>query len=454
MRLEPLAGGAAEAIEETAIRILEEVGLRIDPSCRAAARLREQGLRIPADGRMLLPRAAVAEALARAPRVVRLGARGGRPTAVLDGTRTYVTTDGCGSRTLDPGATTRRPSVLEDIARSARLTDALPGYDVYWLMVSAQDVPVSVRVPTEYLAAARNTAKHVQMIDVVRGEEATSLAAMGRTLLDAGAATETPLSMLISVVSPLRLDPGGLDAALAFAAAGLPVAACSMPIASVTAPATPAGLVALAHAEVLGFTAVLQMLEPGAPVLYCSFPAFADARTGVTNYLDPRRFWAAAAATALGHRAGLPAFTSGELGSFLMRADLLCFGGLLEVSTVLSLEQLVVDHELLRDWTIAAAALPVDGETLAFDVVREVGPGGHYLSHRHTVRHIREFVVPKFALPDRPVEPQAGPPRPASGPEAARREAARLLEAHRPEPLPPAVDAALERLARDAVCAA
>ena len=65
------------------------------------------------------------------------------------------------------------------------------------------------------------------------------------------------------------------------------------------------------------------------------------------------------------------------------------------------------------------------------DVIREVGPGGHFLAQKHTARHMKEFVVAKFA----------------SDRERARKEARRLIEDHAVEPLPPAVDAALERIA-------
>jgi trimethylamine--corrinoid protein Co-methyltransferase len=446
MFLEPLSGEEKGAVHGTAIRILEEVGLALPAGAEVTRRLAARGLDAGPEGRLRLPRAVVEGALASAPRVVRLGGRSGRGAAVLDGTRTYVTTDGCGARTVDPVSGTVRPSVLRDVERSARLTDALPGYDVYWTMVSAQDVPPEVRVAREYVTAAGSTTKHVQMIDVARPEEAEVLVRMAATLREAGVAEDPPVSILISVVSPLRLDPGGTEAALAFAGAGLPVAVCSMPIASVTAPATPAGLLALAHAEILGLATILQILRPGAPLIYCAFPAFADARTGTTNYQDPRRFWAAAAATTMGRVAGLPVFTSGEIASLLVRPDLLCFGGLLEVSTLLSFEQLVIDHELLRDWTMAAASPPVDAEALAYEAIREVGPGGHFLTHRHTARHIREFVVPRYHEADRPVASGAAG-APDQGRERARAEAARRIEAHRPEPLPDGVAAALHRLA-------
>lgn len=448
MRFEPLTETEAQSIHDAALQLLEEVGLLLPATTPkpVATRLRDAGLTISGDGRLRLSRAAVGAALKRAPRRVVLGARDARRHATLDGTTTYVTTDGCGSKTLDPRSGRRRPAILADIAASARLADALPGFHVYWMMVSAEDVPLRTRVGREYLTALGNTTKHVQMIDVSRPEEARLLVDMARVVRETGVTTEAPVSMLISVVSPLRLDPGGLEAALTFAAAGLPVVSTSMPIAGVTAPATAPGTVLLAHAESLGFAALIQMLHPGAPVIYCSFPAFGDPRTGITNYRDPRRFWAAAAATRLGQRSGLPCFTSGELASLLARPDMLCFGGLLEVSTVLSFEQMVIDHELMRDWTLSAAPQPITPDTLAFDVIRDVGPGGHFLTQRHTARHIREFVVPRYADAERPVDPGSDAPPVASCQDQARSEALRLIATHEVPPLPSAADAALERL--------
>lgn len=453
MRFEALSDDEKAQIHEGALRTLEETGILIPAASPAAESLREAGLRIAADGRLLLPRDRVEVALASAPRAVRLGARDRRQSAVLDGTRVYVTTDGCGSKTIDFESGRRRPANLADIAASARLTDALDRFQVYWMMVSAQDVPLPVRVPREFLTALRNTTKHVQMIDVTRPEEAEVLVRMARALADSGAVEDPPVSMLISVVSPLRLDPGGFEAALLFASAGLPVVACSMPIASVTAPATAPGTLALAHAEILGFAALIQMLRPGAPVIYCSFPAFADARTGKTNYRDPRRFWSAAAATEMGRHACLPCFTSGELASLLVRPDLLCFGGLLEVSTLLSYEQLVIDDEILRDWIASAAPQEVNADSLALDVIRDVGPAGHFLARKHTARHIREFLTPKYAEPDRAVHPERGEAA-ESARDKARREVRRILESHQVPPLPAAAEVALERIFADTGAAA
>lgn len=417
-------------IHVSALRLLDGVGLAAPKPL--IDKLRHRGVGTKDGGeRLRLSGAAVEAALACAPRTVRLGARAAGREAILDGRRSYAATDGCGAKVVDLESGNVRPSVLADVARSARLTDALAELDVYWMMVSAHDVPREGRVALEYLTALRNTVKHVQMIDVARREEAEQLVRMARVLNAEGVVDGPPVSALISVVSPLRLDPDGTEAALALAAAGLPVVCCSMPIAGVTAPATPAGCLLLAHAEALALITIIETLHPGAPVIYCSFASFGDPRTGATNYDDPNVAWTAAAAAELGRGLGIPCFSSGGLLAMLAKPDLLSGGGLIETSTILAYDQMVIDDEALRDCRRAAAAQEVSAETLAEDVIARVGPGGHFLGQKHTARHVREFVVTRFAG-DR---------------KAAREQARRLLEDHALEPLPPSADAALEQIA-------
>jgi trimethylamine--corrinoid protein Co-methyltransferase len=289
------------------------------------------------------------------------------------------------------------PSSLADVAASARLADCLDAFDVYWTMVSPQDVDPSHRVARGYLAALQNTRKPIQVIDAGTGEEAETLVRMAREAQSAGVVHGPPLSMLNSVVTPLRLDPGGTEAALVFARESLPVVCCSMPIGGITSPATPAGTVMLAHAELLAFAALLQSFHPGCPLVYCAFPVFSDPRTGVVNYWDPRTEWMCCASLQLGRRTGLPCFTGSEGLSLIGAPDLCVGGGLVEVSTVLSFEQMVISNESMRDAKIAATAQDTGSDSIASEVVRAVGPGGHFLAQRHTLEHMREFPVAGFA---------------------------------------------------------
>ncbi len=451
MRLQPLTGSESDLIHESALTLLEEVGLGVTPAL--AARLRAGDLRAGED-RLFLPRATVEAALASAPRKVILAARDPDRTAVLEGKRTYVCTDGCGSKTIDFETGERRPSTLQDVAASARLTDACESLDVYWMMVSAQDVPIDRRVAREYVAALQNTLKPVQMIDVRHPGEAATLARMARVLNDAGIVEGPPVSVLISVVSPLRLDPDGTEAALACARSGIPVVATSMPIAGVTSPATAAGAVMIAHAEAVALITVIQSLCPGAPVIYTAYPAFADPRTGGTNYNDPRRGWAAAAASEMGRRLGVPRFTSGDPFAIMMQPDLMTWGGLRETSTLLVYEQLVMDNEALRRTRAYVSEVEVGPESLALDVVRAVGPGGHFLAQKHTLRHMKESLVARFVEVEPGTQAETEAEARLGARERARREARRILDEHQVEPLPAGAVELLERLVDECPAAA
>ena len=85
----------------------------------------------------------------------------------------------------------------------------------------------------------------------------------------------------------------------------------------------------------------------------------------------------------------------------------------------------------------------VDDETLALDVIRAVGPGGNFLTQKHTRRHMRELFLPQF-MDRRPYnEWQAERRRPSDW---ALAKARQILETHQPEPLEPGLSAELGQI--------
>jgi trimethylamine--corrinoid protein Co-methyltransferase len=120
-------------------------------------------------------------------------------------------------------------------------------------------------------------------------------------------------------------------------------------------------------------------------------------------------------------------------------ADMLLGAGLLHGSRILAYEMLVMDAEI---WSIVRAmsrGITVDDETLALEVIRQVGPGGNFLAHRHTKRHMRELWLP--ALMDR--RPYGAWEEKRDGArEWARLKAQAILRDHHPAPLD-------DRLARE-----
>jgi trimethylamine--corrinoid protein Co-methyltransferase len=181
--------------------------------------------------------------------------------------------------------------------------------------------------------------------------------------------------------------------------------------------------------------------------VYCSFPTFGDARTGSANYADPRSEWADCAATELGRSTGLPCFTNPSLFSLARVPDLTSWGGLLQTSTLLCFEQLLIDDEVMGNWKTRTLAQDTGPESLAVEVLREVGPGGHFLAQQHTAQHMREFGSSRFVASDAEIIDAAARAE-ASARQRARDEARRRIQSHDVEPLPEALASALLEIAQ------
>jgi len=72
--------------------------------------------------------------------------------------------------------------------------------------------------------------------------------------------------------------------------------------------------------------------------------------------------------------------------------------GLLEFCTTLSYEKMVVDNDSVGMALRAVKGVETNKDTIAADVIEEVGPAGHFLDHEHTMKHVRsEFYFPTLA---------------------------------------------------------
>jgi len=101
----------------------------------------------------------------------------------------------------------------------------------------------------------------------------------------------------------------------------------------------------------------------------------------------------------------------------------------------MSPELLVIDNEILEEGLRIARGFEVNPDTLAVDVIRKVGPGGHFLSEKHTITHMRtEQWVPKISnLQTFGAWEEAGSKDIVT---LAREKVKEILATHRPEPIP------------------
>jgi trimethylamine---corrinoid protein Co-methyltransferase len=402
-----------DRLKQATLDILETVGVRFQ-SAKALGILAEAGASVDRESQVAkLPPELVLTAMAKAPRRFGLGARDSSCDIAVGDGKTYCTTDGSGVEIVDFETRERRSSTKADVADVTRLQDALPSIAFWWPTLSAGDRGETAQLH-ELDAGWNNTVKHLQ--GFVQGGRQARYAVEMATVI-AGSAEELRrrpvLSDLIGTVSPLSVDEDGIEAALVFAEAGVPVCWVTAPMLGTTAPATRAGAYVLGTAELVAATALLQLATPGAPVLHFSMQSWADPRTGglVSFPLDGR---ARSLSTELAHHWGVPAesATCGtdsptpgtwqagveEALDFVQAAqegsDLLPSIGLVNVYTLFYPEHLILGDDIYQRARYAVMDIDFDDESLALQAIAEVGPGGHFLGNKHTRRHMREAVRP------------------------------------------------------------
>jgi len=450
-QLEQFKSATLEILEETGIHCPSEKALNIYAQHGAQVDFERQIVKLPPD--------VVMEAMSHAPRYYTMGARSPTHDLNLDGTAMYCATDGTGTETIDFETRQRRASVKQDVAKMARVVDYLSSMAFYWPIVSAQDFPATVPLH-ELDASFNNTVKHVQS-ETLMGEKTARYAVEMAQVVAGDEATmrqRPPLSSLICTIAPLAQDKGGMESALVFAEARLPVGFMSMATAGSTAPATIAGTIAVADAEMVAAMVLIQMAYPGAPTYHSMIPGIMHPHTGDFLGGEWDAGWFSLVGTELAHLWGVPTLTGigaeaptpnwesavGMAASILMCA--LCGAetasglGLRETCTLLYPEALVLDNESYETARFYAAGLDVSPEDFALDVVKAVGPRGHYLAQKHTREQMRKWQLSE--LVNQP-SPEGGYRDPI---EVAREKTDWILEHHHPQPLEEAQQAELTRI--------
>jgi trimethylamine--corrinoid protein Co-methyltransferase len=459
-RLRFLSDEQVSRLQQATLEILEGIGVCF-PSEKALTIFADHGAVVDKHSKIVkLPRELVFKAMASVPRYFRLGARATAYDLQLEDGAIYFTTDGCGVETIDFETRQRRPSRKADVGRMALISDYLPAIGFYWPMVSAQDYGRTAPLH-ELEASWNNTVKHVQS-ETLMGEIPARYGLEMATVI-AGDKDELrrrpPFSLVVCTIAPLIQDEDGIEGALVLAEAGIPVGFLAMPTLGTTAPATLAGALAMADAEIISATVLLQLATPGAPVFHSLMQAWADPRTG--NYVSyPLDSHSRYAPVEMAHHWGMPslgacygtdAISAGTwqagaevaLDPFLAGLagpEMVTGLGLSRTYTLLYPEQIIMDNDIYQRARHYLLALEVSDEELALDVIQAVGPGGHFLAQKHTRKHmptaLKRAITHQLGDDGKYLDPQ----------EFARNQVKWILDNHRPEPLEEAKQVELTRI--------
>jgi trimethylamine--corrinoid protein Co-methyltransferase len=366
-----------------------------------------------------IPAELVSRALDAAPKRFTIFDRSGRPAMDLGAGNVYVGAGVTNLNYLDPRDFQVKDFTLEATAESTLLADALPSLDFVatpGVTRPSDELPLEIVNQEEFLRMVTNTTKPLMVL--IAGErELRDVFDMAE--LVAGGADELrarPFVMpYLNSVSPLLFNPETLEKLFLAADRGLPVSCQAAPQVGATGPVTIAGTLVVSAAETLIGLVLSQLRDPGTPFISGTVPFLMDMRYGTVTAGGPDGLRFMVAMAQLCRWWGLPsvgmsfggdskdadeqaALEAGfyGFGTVLGGVDLVFDAGCVEGGLLFSPELLVIGDELVAMTRTAVEPIEVSDETIALDVIREVGPGEVFLGEDHTLAHFRELWTPRL----------------------------------------------------------
>lgn len=448
-KIDVLSKSELETLQIGTLQLLSEVGVHY-PTQKALTIFADHGADVDWENEIVrIPPELVRKGMSTAPRSFVLGGRVKRFDLTLDGRASYLATDGCGVHVIDPETRLKRASSKADVAMMARVSDALPMVSFFWPLVSAQDHGKTAPLH-ECHAGLTNTLKHVRGGTTTHPQLAPAIVEMATVV--AGNEDERrrrpPVCANICTIAPLAQDAHGIETALVYAEAGIPMSFMAMPTMGSTAPASILGALAAGDAEVVSAMVLMQLAHPGAPVFHSIVASLMNPRTG--GYIGDMPLPTSLIAVQLAHAWNVPSLGGGSFSSDapdigwqsayeagfgssqipLAGGEICGYLGLMNSSMTLYPEQIILDSEIAIGVYDTYREFEFKELDVTLDVIKAVGPRGHYLREKHTRKHIRDFhYSPIFRQLD--ADGNLREPR-----EVAIEEFKKVYDTHHPEPLP------------------
>ena len=228
---------------------------------------------------------------------------------------------------------------------------------------------------------------------------------MARIAFGGDLGDRTVMTSLINAASPMRWDSTMLGAATVYARANQACIISPFILAGAMSPVTVAGLAAQALAEALSGMAYLQLVRPGAPVVFGTFASSMSMATGAPTFGTPEAGQAIYVMAALARRAGVPFRSGGQLTAskapdaqaayesahtllptvgagvnFALHA-----AGWLEGGLSLGYEKLILDADQLGAMAVHGRGVDLSDNGQAMEAFAANAHGDHFLGNPHTL---------------------------------------------------------------------
>jgi len=395
------------------LEILERTGVCLYDQ-EALDLLEKAGVPATDGNRVHIPAGMVEKAFTTVPKQVTLCDWHGNRVMPVEGHRSFFGPGSDCLNIIDHRTGERRQPVLRDVVEAMIVADALPHIDFAMSMFLPVDVPQPVADRYQMEAMLNHTIKPVVFV-TTEFSGCVDAVEMAEVVIGGPRALQRnpTVACYINVTTGLRHNQEALQKLLYLAGKGLPAIYVPSSQGGVTAPVTTAGALAVSQAGALVGLVLSQLKREGAPFIMPGWGGnMLDMQTMVQPYADPDK---RALAADFVHFLGLPMFAlagcsdskavdqqAGIEAALTLMTDALCGGnivhdlGYLESGMSGSLAQLVICDEILSWLEHFVRGVEINDETLALDLIDEVGPDGQFLDSKHTLEHFRKRWYPSL----------------------------------------------------------
>jgi trimethylamine---corrinoid protein Co-methyltransferase len=399
------------AITDSALEVLEQTGFSVKDR-RALEIFKKAGAEIDEKKEIAkIPRKVVLDAVKTMPKKLTL--YGKKSSKVELGAGNIYFMNGYGSVNMfDWQTRTRRPNTKKDLENFCRVTDKMENNSVYYNEVTPQEIDANVldrhnaQVVLEFnekpafleIYSVEGTRDIIRMIKAISGPDWKS----------------KPICALqLCGITPLVLDSLRAQLLMEVAETGMPIIFGTLPQMCGTTPATIAGTIVVQTAETLGALTLSQLINPGVPFILNNFAAAMDQKYGVFASGGPEMPLMQGVTAQVCRFYGMPQIgTSGSTESnffdiqagyeksmstlFAALAGVELIHGAVSgwVQSVLSHcpAAAVVSNEICGYVKRILEGVKVNKSTMAVDVIKDIGPGGNFLMHPHTMQYFRSEI--------------------------------------------------------------
>lgn len=447
-----LAAKQLEEIHLAGCRILDEVGMLVHHE-EAIKLLKDAGACVEQGNRVYFPSSLIDRALCTAPGRVTMYNRRGEPAMYLEGANVHFGTGSDTIHFLDPATGERRGWKKEDVAQAVRLCDNLPGIDFVMSMGMLSDVDRRMINREQYALMLEHSVKP-QVVIAENGEGLADIAAMAALAVGGEARLKQKPRFMIynEPTSPLQQPLESMEKLLLAAEKGIPTNFACGGLGGASVPVTVGGALVQANAEALSGLVVHQLKNPGAPFIYGYGNSPMEMRTMQAVYGAPEALLFQGGLCDLARFYHLPSWGYAGCCSAkicdeqaIMESTMFTVMGALQGCNLMhdvfymefgrtgSLELLLINHEVISRTKRMLRGVETDGDYLAVDAIKRVGPAGNFLGDEHTGKHFRENWTPELS------DFQCFENWAAAGSltmmDRARQQISRILSSHTSEPL-------------------